>query len=217
MVPSSSLAATPPNLDSADRILRAAETLFAKHGFGAVSMSTIARRAGVSKANVFHHFATKQALYLAVLTAACRESRGLLEDIVQRSGDSAQHLREFLAGHFAALQEHGCMSRLFLRELLENATGRSQELASQAVSEDFARLADIVRGGQACGELRSDVDPAMVATLLVAANVFLFQAAPLLRHLPGVEFAGDTQGFGDMLMDIVLRGIAARPGTTDAH
>ena len=129
MVPSSSLAATLPNLDSADRILRAAETLFAKHGFGAVSMSAIARRAGVSKANVFHHFATKQALYLAVLTAACRESRGLLEDIVQRSGDSAQHLREFLAGRFAALQEHGCMSRLFLRELLENATGRSQELA----------------------------------------------------------------------------------------
>ena len=72
MVPSSSLAATLPNLDSADRILRAAETLFAKHGFGAVSMSAIARRAGVSKANVFHHFATKQALYLAVLTAACR-------------------------------------------------------------------------------------------------------------------------------------------------
>lgn len=85
------------------------------------------------------------------------------------------------------------------------------------MSEDFARLADIVRGGQACGELRSNVDPAMVATLLVAANVFWFQTAPLLRHLPGVEFAGDTQGLGDMLMDIVLRGIAARPGTADAH
>src|SRR6266566_4200855 len=60
--------------DSTARILAVAESLFAEHGFEAVSMNTIAEAANVCKANVFHHFTSKRELYLAVLHNACRAS-----------------------------------------------------------------------------------------------------------------------------------------------
>ena len=40
-------------------ILEAAERLFAQQGYDGVSMRTIAREAGVSKANIYHHFDSK--------------------------------------------------------------------------------------------------------------------------------------------------------------
>ncbi|HWR87919.1 MAG TPA: helix-turn-helix domain-containing protein, partial [Acidiferrobacterales bacterium] len=71
----------PASTDAVDRILVVAETLFAEHGFDAVSMNAIAEAAGVSKANVFHHFTCKNDLYIAVLRNACRDSTQHLDDL----------------------------------------------------------------------------------------------------------------------------------------
>lgn len=51
---------------SKDRLLDAALTEFVEHGFDGTSTAAIAERAGVTKAMVFHHFASKDALFLAV-------------------------------------------------------------------------------------------------------------------------------------------------------
>ncbi|MEA1890213.1 MAG: helix-turn-helix domain-containing protein, partial [Pseudomonadota bacterium] len=62
-------------------ILDAAEILFAEKGFDAVSMRAIAEKADVSKANVFHHFGSKENLYLAVLRSAVTESSQILDEL----------------------------------------------------------------------------------------------------------------------------------------
>ncbi len=68
-------AAQPPQQsETVARILAAAEELFSRRGFDAVSMNEIAEAAGVSKANIFHHFESKNALYLAVVRNACSDS-----------------------------------------------------------------------------------------------------------------------------------------------
>jgi len=48
-------------------ILAAAHRLFASNGFDATSMDDIAEAAGVAKGAVYHHFASKEALFLRVL------------------------------------------------------------------------------------------------------------------------------------------------------
>ena len=48
-------------------ILEAAIPLFAERGFEAVALSAIAERAGVCKSNIFHHFGSKELLYVAVV------------------------------------------------------------------------------------------------------------------------------------------------------
>jgi AcrR family transcriptional regulator len=57
----------------AESILAAAKRTFLEGGFGAVSMDTIAREAGVSKATVYAHFAGKEELFGAVIGRECEE------------------------------------------------------------------------------------------------------------------------------------------------
>src|SRR5262245_43838549 len=60
-----------PTVGKAESILAAAKQSFLAAGFGAVSMDTIAREAGVSKATVYAHFAGKEELFGAVVGREC--------------------------------------------------------------------------------------------------------------------------------------------------
>src|SRR5947208_4634815 len=60
-----------PTLGKAESILAAAKRTFLAAGFGAVSMDTVAREAGVSKATVYAHFAGKEELFGAVIGREC--------------------------------------------------------------------------------------------------------------------------------------------------
>ncbi len=197
-----------PRADAAERILAAAEALFSQHGFDGVSINAIAERAGVSKANVFHHFNSKDALYLAVIKNCCGKNAALPGII---SGPTPLHecLPRFAEKHLADILEREHVSRLVARELLKDQPERAEELAQQIFGEDFARFVDILRQRQAAGELRGGVDPAMLAVMLIAADVFFFEARPVLQHFPDVNFAHEPARYSRMLVDILLHGILA--------
>src|SRR5882672_3367680 len=50
-----------------EEILDVATRLFAERGYDGASMNDVAERVGMRKASLFYHFATKDALYEAVL------------------------------------------------------------------------------------------------------------------------------------------------------
>ena len=54
-------------------ILTAARALFAERGFEATSIDDIALAAGVTKGAVYHHFASKEAIFVEVLDAVHRD------------------------------------------------------------------------------------------------------------------------------------------------
>ena len=74
----------------AESILAAAKRTFLASGFGTVSMDTIAREAGVSKATVYAHFAGMEELFGAVIGRECglyfaRFSTGELDPVNLRA------------------------------------------------------------------------------------------------------------------------------------
>src|SRR5512139_2262223 len=198
---------SPTSSDAVERILTAAEVLFAEQGFDAVSMNAIAERAGVSKANIFHHFNSKNDLYIAVLHHVCRDTSERLDDLDKPDAPFEERLEEFAQSHLKTLLDHGQMMRLLLREMLSDNPRLGQELAMQVYGDKFSRFVSILRAGQAAGELRTDVDPAMVATLLIGADVFFFEARDTLNQFPDVAFSRKPERFSAMLADILLRGI----------
>ena len=191
-------------------ILEAAEVLFAEKGFDGVSIRAIAEKAGVSKANVFHHFGSKDGLYLAVLRSAVTESNQILEELEGTSGDQRERLRQFAGRHLKSILGHQHVTRLILREALEGGSERGRELAEKVVGDGFSRMVDLCRDGQRSGELRPELDPALVATLMVAANVFFFEAASVLQHIPEIRFSKDPQGYSAGVMDILLNGMTSK-------
>src|SRR3989344_8760963 len=89
--------------EAVGRILVAAEELFARQGFDAVSMNAIAEAASVSKANIFHHFESKNALYLAVVRGACADSAERLQRLQHDDGAIPERLADFASSHLKSL------------------------------------------------------------------------------------------------------------------
>src|SRR5215469_11445805 len=70
----------------AERILDAAAVLLEQHGYRRVSVEDVAARAGVGKGTVYLHWATREALFWAVVQ---REAMRLLDDLAARlDGDA---------------------------------------------------------------------------------------------------------------------------------
>lgn len=193
-------------------ILSAATDLFAESGFDAVSISAIAQRAGTSKANVFHHFGSKDALYLAVMRDACSTFAEALDALGDETHAFGERLRRFLLRDLELMRADPDRAHLILREVLESGPSRGQALAGEVFDEHFARLVGLFRDGQARGAFRPDVPPALAASMMVACNVFLFQSQHVLRYLPGVDFVDDPQRYAAFVSDVLLDGLRYRDG-----
>ncbi|MFP4147182.1 MAG: TetR/AcrR family transcriptional regulator [Halorhodospira sp.] len=195
--------------EAGERIIAAAKQLFARHGYSSVSIRDIAETAGVSKANVLHHFASKEELYLAVLRRCCDSARALLQafEADARDRDPEEHLRSFIHEdlHRALADLDGI--RLVLAEAFDATPSRARALVEQVFGTDFQRFTEIFASGQRRGAWRGDIDPAFVATLMVAANTFFITHREVLRQLPGVGFADDPDGYAERLVEVLLDGI----------
>jgi AcrR family transcriptional regulator len=100
------------------QILAASLHLFARNGFSGTTVRDIARRAGISDAAIYYHFASKEELFREVLNTrlpvkdwaaahdACTTLRGLLQDVV----------RDAVVGITRAIGENHELLRLILRE-----------------------------------------------------------------------------------------------------
>ncbi len=181
--------------------------LFARSGFDGVSINDIAGEAGVSKANIFHHFKSKKGLYLAALNQACSSSAQVLKDQpVGSADDPSDRIRNFLSSHLKVLLERPLASRLIQRELLDGAEGNGRQLAEKVFADTFEEITEMVRDVQAQGAIRSTVDTSLLTYLLLGANVFFFENRALLAHLPGIDFAESPERYSEAVFELLAHG-----------
>lgn len=192
-------------------ILSAATALFGEAGYDGVSMNVIARRAGTSKANVFHHFHSKEELYLEVMRAACEMFAGALEEAGGAEGDFGERLRVLIQRDIEAMQANPDRSHLIMREVLASGERRGRALAEEVFAEQFRDLVALFDNGRSAGEFRGDVPAEVAATVMIACNVFLFQSQNVLRHLPGVDFVDDPERYAALASRVLLDGLRRRP------
>ena len=188
-------------------ILEAAEALFADKGYDAVSMSAIAKLANTSKPNIYHHFKNKHDLYLAIMKAAVQRSSALLDMLEETPGSFRQRLSDFSAGQLGNILAHKRSTQLILREALSGGSQRGQEIAKHVVSNVFSRLVAMVQQGQQDREFRKDIDPTLAAFMIVSANMFFFQASPVMQRIPEAHFTNDASDYSEGVMDILFNGL----------
>ena len=188
-------------------ILDAAVRLFSTHGYDGVSMRRIAESAGVSKANIYHHFTSKEALYYAIMRRSAEELVSLLERLAEGQGSFEQRLEAFAEAHVEHLFENDTTVRLVLREAFAGDERKARALVELVVGGIFDRLVAIFRIGQEAGVLRDDLDPGLCATVLVGGDLFYFQAHRVLQQIPEAGFAREPGRYSRQMIDILLHGM----------
>jgi AcrR family transcriptional regulator len=99
---------TRPSEITRDRILKAAERLFAERGYDATSIRTIVAKAGVNQAAINYHFGGKDGLYREVLRAALR---ALTEHQLAHAEEAKTMSREKALGEFVRHQLRPLLAR----------------------------------------------------------------------------------------------------------
>ena len=86
------------------RLLELGAELFARHGYAELSMSRIAREAGISKALLYHYFPSKQAYFAATLEQAALE----LAEVTQPDPGkpAVEQLAESLDAYLGWVERH---------------------------------------------------------------------------------------------------------------
>ncbi|HEX5124492.1 MAG TPA: TetR/AcrR family transcriptional regulator [Rhodanobacteraceae bacterium] len=191
-----------------DRIFSAAERLFAERGFDSVSISDVARVAGVCKANVFHHFETKQALYEAVLTRSCEELGEEIERRLSAETDAALQVPHFLVWYRDYLRAHPSTARLVFREVTANPDLAESGPVFPVLSRLFDNVVAHVEGARGSGVFRAGANPTVVASLMLGVTLFNSQTEHLRKHMPAWREVSD-ESYIELLTDVLMHGVRA--------
>lgn len=118
-------------------ILAVAKVLFADKGFHAVSVDEIARRVGVSPAVLYQHFASKEALYEAVLDSLSAPRETYVEAALDGPDDFASVLQRISLLFVSRFEDDPDYLRMELLGALEGGDVATRFFASrwQAIAD----------------------------------------------------------------------------------
>jgi TetR/AcrR family transcriptional regulator len=167
-------------------ILSTATTLFLEHGYAAVSLSLIAKQAGVTKSLLHHYFGDKQGLWKAVKDASvasyAEQQRALFS---ANPGNPAQDVASSIAAYFSFLQKHPEVARMFALESFESdykPSATEQELQAKGI----AFIHDLQKGKV----LRADIDADMVLAVFSALTEHWFISRDRVAKLNNTKTGG---------------------------
>ncbi len=148
-----------------DAILAALETLSAARGFAQLTMDDLADAVGISKATLYQHFVSKDAMLIRLI------ARHTEEFVVWLESTADQPPIERLRQTMRYLMENHTSPPLFSmgREAVVPVFNSSPDLITQH-DHILNLLSDIVRQGQAAHELVADIAPGVVIRAMWALS-----------------------------------------------
>ncbi len=103
-----------------DAILKAAEIVFARRGFGAATTAEIAKRAGIPKANLHYYFNTKEDLYTQVLENILGTWLTAADDF-NEDQDPKSALENYIRTKIELSRTRPEASKIFAKEIISGA------------------------------------------------------------------------------------------------
>jgi AcrR family transcriptional regulator len=174
------------------QILAAAQRCFAREGFHRTTMQDVVREAELSPGAIYRYFPSKTELVVAIADERHQREAALLE-VSARRGKAPEDLRRAMQRFFESLAEPAEQeTRRVGIQVWAEALRDPQVLkvVRRGVDLPRARLAALVRAGQAQGELRPDLDADALARAMIALfHGFVLQQAwePVVRVAPYLE------------------------------
>lgn len=168
---------------TAERILDAAEQLFAAQGYAGTSLRDVAGAVGLRTPSLYNHFESKEALYEAVLERGISPVLRALVEAVESSGaHAADRLVKTL---MAQLAERPKLPQLIQHEALTGG-GRLSPMLREWIIPVFTSADRMIAAGPAASRWRSEQLPLLVIAMY---NIIVgyFTIAPLYKELNGVD------------------------------
>jgi AcrR family transcriptional regulator len=192
---------------TAERILDAAEDLFAARGYAGTTLRDVSNAVGLRSPSLYNHFPSKEALYAAVLERGIGPMLAALSEAVATAEPNVQHDPSRLVQRMMAqLAQRPKLPRLIQHETLSGAEHLSPMLRDW-IKPIFARADQIVTSSPAARRWEPQQLPLLVMAMY---NIIVgyFTIAPLYKELNGGDLLSremlerQTRLFSDMAVTL---------------
>jgi AcrR family transcriptional regulator len=148
-------------------ILRSAQALFQRKNYADVTMKDIAEAAGVTKGAVYHHFANKESLYVAMMRSVLKEKQALFQTAVASPGTCRERLGRFTRIFLELPREKRDVMKLVRRDINIFKEPVRNQLVGAYQSALPAQIENILQDGVRDGEL-APADVRLLSWMYVA-------------------------------------------------
>jgi AcrR family transcriptional regulator len=179
-------------------ILEAAISRFGREGYRSTSIADIARDAGVGGTVAFAYFPNKEALFLDALDSdAAAVIEAALTSVIENP--SIQDWRQTLIFSAVNALDHHPLARRVLAGLEPDVTDRVLEIP--ALNELRRACADRLRGEQAAGTVRADLDPVSIGNGLIAIMLSLLMSVVQVGGKVALAYGRDVAAVLEAALD----------------
>ncbi|HSD86152.1 MAG TPA: TetR/AcrR family transcriptional regulator [Kofleriaceae bacterium] len=211
--------------DKRERILSAAERIFARHGFFAAKVSDVAKEAGVADGTIYLYFKNKDDLLISLFERRMQQVNETLRAEIERVKQTGpepkaiDQLRAFIKAYLQLVHDEPAAAEVLTIELRQSSKFMKEYENPQFA--DFLRLlGGIIAAAQEQGELDSTI-PAHVAARMIFGMLDELALAWVLARQPfGSSAAGarpkkfDIVRAADWVITLVTRGLTTGDVTT---
>jgi TetR/AcrR family transcriptional regulator len=197
----------------AERLLEAAISLFAQHGFDAVSTGAVATAAGLTQSMVHYHFGTKEKLWRAAVEHLMHARGNMfslnMEDL--RDVDDLARLKIMLRRFISANASDPDLTRILIHEGM-NDSPRLKWLAKRYMVRGYDTFNGAIEAAIEAGAVRQ-LPVRDVTNIIVGACVLTFTLSRLLKEVYG-ELPTTPEAVSSLsntLLEVLFKGLEANP------
>lgn len=190
--------------DKRERILDAAERVFAQSGFFNSRVSEIARSAGVADGTIYLYFKNKDDLLISLFESRMERVNAQLAAAAESARTATGKLEAIIRTHLAMVRDNPQVAEVLTIELRQSSKFM-KEHSSPRFGELLKLMASVIGDGQAAGELTAGI-PAPLAARMIFGIVDELALAWLLGR--GDKF--DMERAAAWVCALVLNGLKYR-------
>ncbi|HVP66908.1 MAG TPA: TetR/AcrR family transcriptional regulator [Anaeromyxobacteraceae bacterium] len=198
-------------------ILHAALRVFADKGYHGCRIADVARQAGVAYGLVYHYFRNKDELLESVLAEQWAILIGAIRAIADGPGSAADQVAAVIRYTMDVFRTAPAAVRVLILEVPRTPGVIRAGTDRETFETAMGLVAEMVRRGQAAGELRRDVDPRVCAASVLGVldmNLTGMVTGTLSAPTPS---EAELERMKREVVAVALQGILAQPGRTDAR
>ncbi|MBW7911359.1 MAG: TetR/AcrR family transcriptional regulator [Alphaproteobacteria bacterium] len=183
--------------------IEAVLTLAGQQNPSEITTAAIAKHMGVTQGALFRHFATKEALWQAVMEWVSTRLLGRLDRAAQNFTSPLAAMEAMFMSHIEFVAEHPGVPRMMFGELQRSGSTPAKRMAHTLIKNYRSRLQSLIEKGKLCGELSPSLDTEAAAIMFVGMVQGLVMQSFLAEDVKHMRNAGAS------LFAIYQRGIAA--------
>jgi len=195
--------------ETGDLILAAAADLFAERGYKGTTTRAIAERAGVNEVTIFRRFQNKLGILKALGESWEKSMAGFVVGTLPDRNNTRATLERLAQLEVAQATAFGEVATRLAMDA--KTSPEVAEAMGQSPDDGLSGLTTYLAERQAAGDLRSDLDPRVMAEAFFALTSTLVMSRQLLGRATAPAVVQMDEASGQML-ELYLTGIGLKKG-----